>query len=103
MTSQDPQVGRGVELGERRQRAGAQRAGVVDQGRGAAQLGRDVDQVAPVRRVGDVAGDGRVRAAGQPRTASAQGGLVPGVEDQGPAAARQLVGEREAEPLGGTR
>ena len=27
---------------------------------------------------------------------------MPGVQDEGPAAARQLVGERAAEPLGGT-
>ena len=52
-------------------------------------------------RIRDVTGDGRVRAAGQVAHGVRQRGLVPGVEDEGPAAARQLVGERAAEALGG--
>ena len=75
---QQPEVRRRVEVGERRQRARAQRARVVDQQPGAAELGRDVDELAAVRRVGHVPGDGRVRPAGRaprsPRRGRRRGG-----------------------------
>ena len=69
--------------------------------RRAAQLGRDVHEVAPVRRVGHVAGDRRVRPARQRADRLAERALVAGVEDEVPAAGGQLLGEDATEAPGG--
>ena len=61
-----------VEVGERRQRAGAELAGVVDQ---EVQPRADgLGQRGAVRGVGDVAGDGGDRAAGAGAAAAASSG-----------------------------
>jgi hypothetical protein len=55
--------------------------------------GHRVDQLPPVRRVGDVAG----QRGGPGWGSGVQGGAVAGIEDEGPALVVQGSGERAAE------
>ena len=96
-----PAVRRRVELGQAGLRAGTQGAGVVHQQPGTAEAGRGVHQVAPVPGVGDVPRHDAVRAAVQALGGVPEHVAVPGVEDQVPAAAGQLVGQRQPQSLGG--
>ena len=89
-------------VGQRGQRAGAQRARVVHQQVQPARGLRRPEQRGPVRGVGDVARDG-----GDGALDTGRGGVqvsgVPGVEDEVVALAGQAGGQRPAQSAGGPR
>jgi hypothetical protein len=92
-----PEVIDGV-AGDRRQRAGAQRPGIVDQQVGAAELLGGLAQGHEVRRVCDVAGHrGHRCAVGQAGRRGQQRRAVSRVEHQRVPVFREPAGEGEAE------
>ena len=97
---EDPLEVVGPQAGQRRQRAGAELAGVVDQQVEAPADGRGEGR--PVGRVGDVAADGGDQCGpGQRGDGGGQPVAVPAVDDQPPAALVQGARQGPAEAPGG--
>jgi len=95
------QVDPGFQVDERRERARAERARVVDQQIGPAQSVGRLGEAPAVGGVSDIAGERDMPLGGKARHGSGQRDLVPGIADDHPTLSRQSFGKGVPQPLRG--